>query len=402
MLLLRITKIYKISISSCFSNSPMIGILKNNKYKFLLLIHNKLDQFVIIPRSVKNSIEFMYFEPRIVKILSGMSITWMNRDTKTHRLTSGNANSLLPTEFFHTDDIAGGQSTTIRIESNQPAIPYYCPLHPAERGLIVILPNDEDEMTNTQTLKFLDSIVPSLFDDENREIVTRLQRQVDPTVLEYLSYPHAVLLQNKVLTIVFWDISGFSVLCEKLVDHLELLAEFLREYFALATKIIHEHGGVVDKFIGDGILSYFGFTENYDKDGFIGAENAILAALTLRKSFEGIKNNWLQIWNKLIDPHIHIDIKCGINTGPVLVGLLRSGERDQFTVIGTHVNLASRLEGKAENNEIIISSFTMAKVREKFNVEAIDISNSNDNKIKSFKGVDKYYKVLDISCSNSS
>jgi class 3 adenylate cyclase len=346
---------------------------------------------------VKDSIEAMYFEPRIVKILSGMSITWMNRDTKTHRLTSGNADSLLPTEFFHTDDIDRGKLTTIKIESNQPAIPYYCTLHPAERGLIVILPKDEDEMTNTQTLKFLDSIVPSLFDDENREIVTRLQRQVDPTVVEYLSNPRAILLQNKILTIVFWDISGFSNLCEKLKDHLELIAEFLREYLEVATRIIHEFGGVVDKFIGDGILAYFGFKENdgNDKDGHMGAENAIFAALNLKRSFEDVKNNWLQIWNKVIDFDIHIDVKCGINTGPVLVGLLRSGERDQFTVIGTHVNLASRLEGRAEKKEIIISTFTMAKVRGKFNVEAIDISNNDDNKIKSFKSVDKYYKVLD-------
>ena len=371
--------------------------MKNNKYKFLLLVRNKLDQFVIIPRSVKDSTEVMYFEPRIVKILSGMSITWMNRDTKTHRLTSGNADSLLPTEFFHTDDIDRGKLTTIKIESNQPAIPYYCTLHPAERGLIVILPKDEDEMTNTQTLKFLDSIVPSLFDDENREIVTRLQRQVDPTVVEYLSNPRAILLQNKILTIVFWDISGFSNLCETLKDHLELIAEFLREYLEVATRIIHEFGGVVDKFIGDGILAYFGFKENdgNDKDGHMGAENAIFAALNLKRSFEDVKNNWLQIWNKVIDFDIHIDVKCGINTGPVLVGLLRSGERDQFTVIGTHVNLASRLEGRAEKKEIIISTFTMAKVRGKFNVEAIDISNNDDNKIKSFKSVDKYYKVLD-------
>ena len=343
---------------------------------------------------MKNSTEVMYFEPRVVKILSGMSITWMNRDTKTHRLTSGNADSLLSTGFFYTDDIAQGESITVRIESNQPAIPYYCSLHPAERGLIVILPKDEDEMTNTQRLKFLDSIVPSLFNDENREIVTHLQRQVDPTVVEYLSNPHAILLQNKILTIAFWDISGFSNLCEKLKDHPELIAEFLREYLELATTIIHEYRGVVDKFIGDGILSYFGFKEKDDNDGFIGAENAILAALTLRRSFEDVKTNWLQIWKKIIDPDIHIDIKCGINTGLVLVGLLRSGERDQFTVIGTHVNLASRLEGRAEEGEIIISSFTMAKVQGKFHAESISISNDYD-KIKSFKGISEYYKVLD-------
>jgi class 3 adenylate cyclase len=69
-------------------------------------------------------------------------------------------------------------------------------------------------------------------------------------------------------------------------------------------------------------------------------------------------------------------------------------ERDQFTVIGTNVNLASRLEGRAEGGEIIISPFTMARVKGKFDVEAIAIPNDND-KIKSFKGISEYYKVLD-------
>jgi class 3 adenylate cyclase len=92
--------------------------------------------------------------------------------------------------------------------------------------------------------------------------------------------------------------------------------------------------------------------------------------------------------------NIYIDGKCGINTALVLVGLLRSGERDQFTVIGTHVNLASRLEGRAEEGEIIISSFTMAKVQGKFHAESIAISH-DDDKIKSFKGISEYYKVLD-------
>ena len=223
----------KTAFTFCYKLEKKLCITTNYCISYL-----QLDQFVIIPRSNENSTEVTYFEPRVIKILSGMSITWMNRDTKTHRLTSGNADSLLPTEFFHTDDIIGGESTTVKIESNQPAIPYYCSLHPAERGLIAILPKDEEEMTNTQRLRFLDSIAPSLFDNENREIVTRLQRQIDPTIVEYLSNPHAVLLRNKVLTIVFWDISGFSILCEKLIDYPEIVAELLREYLGITTKII--------------------------------------------------------------------------------------------------------------------------------------------------------------------
>src|ERR1044072_6411760 len=112
----------------------------------------------------------------------------MNRDTKIHKLTSCNADSLLLNELFHTKEIPSGGSTTVRIESTQPAIPYYCSLHPHERGLIVILPEDEDKMIDIQKLSLLDSIVSSLFfDNENREIVTHLQRQIDPTIAEYLS-----------------------------------------------------------------------------------------------------------------------------------------------------------------------------------------------------------------------
>jgi hypothetical protein len=68
----------------------------------------------------------------------------------------------LPSEFFHTKNISRGGSTKVKIESKQPVISYYYSLHPEERGLIVILPKDEDDMFNTQRLKFLNSIDPSL------------------------------------------------------------------------------------------------------------------------------------------------------------------------------------------------------------------------------------------------
>lgn len=109
-------------------------------------------------------------------------------------------------------------------------------------------------MTTDERLKFLAVVSPSLFDQENRKILTRLQRQLDSAVVEYLSNPHAPLIQNKILTIVFWDISHFSNLSEKLKQYSELVAMFLNEYLAIAIPIIHEHGGVVDKFMEDGIL----------------------------------------------------------------------------------------------------------------------------------------------------
>ncbi len=264
-------------------------------------------------------------------------------------------------------------------------------MHPTERGVIGILSKPEDQMTEDEKARFLDDLNMSISDNANQKILTRLQRQLDPAIIEYLSDPHATLIQNKVMTIVFWDISNFSKLTEVFKDHPELIAVFLNEYLGVAVPIIHEYGGIIDKFIGDGILAYFGFKES-DDDGLIGASNAIVAALKLKKAFQFFKKNWLDIWSTVTNFDTSIDIKCGINTGSVLVGLMGSQERDQFTVIGTHVNLASRMEGIAEADQIVISQFTKEKIEQKFNMETIQIK---EEKIKAFEDITEYYVVTD-------
>jgi class 3 adenylate cyclase/plastocyanin len=349
-----------------------------------------LKQFVVIPRFKENSNEIMYFEPRIVKIVKGESITWINRDINVHNLISGDANSTLQSPFFQTGSMLPGESTTVKIDSNQQSIPYYCTMHPSERGVIGMLSKPEEQMTEEEKTRFLDDINLAISDNANQKILTRLQRQLDPAIIEYLSDPHATLIQNRVLTIVFWDISNFSKLTEVFKDHPELIAVFLNEYLGVAVPIIHENGGIIDKFIGDGILAYFGFKEP-DDDGSIGASNAILAALNLKKAFQNFKHNWLDIWKTVSNFDISIDVKCGVNTGFVLVGLMGSQERDQFTVIGTHVNLASRLEGIAEADQIVISQYTMEKVAQKFNLESIQLG---EEKIKAFEDIREYYVVL--------
>lgn len=289
------------------------------------------------------------------------------------------------------DDMLPGNITTVMIDTNQPTISNHYSIRPAHEELIATLPKNEDQMTTDESLKFLVAVSPSVFDQENQKILTRLQRQIDSAVIEYLSNPHAPSIQNKILTIVFWDISHFSNLSEKLKQYPELIAMFLNEYLAMAIPIVHEYGGVVDKIMGDGLLAYFGFTEHRDDESH-GAINAIFAALKLKKSFRIVKHNWTDVWKAIINSDIDVDIKCGINTGNVLVGLTGSTERDQFSVIGTHVNLASRLEGKAQNDQVIISSYTLAEIKGKFDVETIRIT--GEEKIKSFENISEYHKVI--------
>ena len=89
-----------------------------------------------------------------------------------------------------------------------------------------------------------------------------LIRYIDPIILETFNDPNLDIFRNKVLSIVFWDISGFSYLCELLKNEPYLIVGFLREFFNEADNIIHKYNGILDKFMGDGIIAIFGFKDN--------------------------------------------------------------------------------------------------------------------------------------------
>ncbi len=159
-------------------------------------------------------------------------------------------------------------------------------------------------------------------------------------------------MKNKYLSVVFWDISGFANLCNRLVDEPFAITELLKLYFQEANDTIHRYDGIIDKFIGDGVMAYFGYSSN-DKQEI--ASQAINAAVDLREKFEDIKVYWS---TKFVDKSISLEdvyVKCGVHIGSVLFGLLETKSRNQITLVGTNVNFASRLEGIAEKNQIVVS-----------------------------------------------
>ena len=169
------------------------------------------------------------------------------------------------------------------------------------------------------------------------------------------------------MTIVFWDISSFSVLCYNLDKQPIIVTDFLRDYLEVAIKCIHDHRGIVDKSIGDGILSFFGF-DNEDKKS--DAHDAITAALELRQRFENIKRKWIEIWSKdLGNGKISLDVKCEINTGAVLFGSLDTDTMSQVTILESPVNLASKLESVAEKDQIIISTDVRDLIQGEFELQ---------------------------------
>jgi adenylate cyclase len=168
---------------------------------------------------------------------------------------------------------------------------------------------------------------------------------------------------RRTLTIVFWDIRNFSGLTDQLRAHPELIAGFLREYFEEAAKIIFKHEGVLDKFIGDGVMALFGVLNQSQDKGVNDAISAAKAARDFRIEFENIKERWIKEWRMSVTNEMsQIGLGCGINTGEVIAGNVGPSFRHQFTALGDAVNFASRLQSDAKRGEIVISQSTQARI----------------------------------------
>ena len=182
-----------------------------------------------------------------------------------------------------------------------------------------------------------------------------LERYVAPQLVEYVMANLDDLKLNgdkRELTILVSDVRNFTSMTEK-SDPLQIIA-LLNDYLSAMTEIIFRHNGIVDKFIGDGILAYWGaFTPQANH-----ADEAALAALEMLIRVEELNQQWVFEGK---DP---IAIGIGIHTGSAIFGNIGKGKKMDFTVIGDAVNLASRLEGlnKEFRTSIIVSDFTRERI----------------------------------------
>lgn len=316
-----------------------------------------------------------YFDPRFITIQTGETIEWLNDDTNKHLILSHKFGQ--PTDLLRIGPITPGEAQSRTIDYGVPRIDYLCSLHPEERGTIVILEKELNELTNTQDLRMLSNvfnikpppIMEHLDSPERRarepalsgiERPQSLVKYFDPLTLEMLLNPEKHQLQSKCLTIVFWDISGFSDMSLQFVDDPSTVVLLLKKYFNEANKIIHKNNGILDKFIGDGVMAYFGYYDSAVKQAAI---NATKAAIELKEKFIVMKGDWIKESN-LQSKNVAINVKCGIHTGNVLFGIIETDYRNQITAVGSTVNFASRLEGAAEKDEILISPMTKEKIQD--------------------------------------
>jgi len=158
----------------------------------------------------------------------------------------------------------------------------------------------------------------------------------------------------KELTILFSDISGFTKWSSD--KNPEEVHKFLSEYLESMAEILFDHGGTVDKFMGDGILAFFG--DPFDIANH--TEQCVQAAIAMQEKVR----NLAEKWKPLVD--IDLKVRVGINTGKVIVGNLGSKTRIEYTVIGAAVNLAQRMEGNAPVGGILVTANVREKIKDKF------------------------------------
>ena len=149
------------------------------------------------------------------------------------------------------------------------------------------------------------------------------------------------------------------------------------------SKIALKYGGTIDKYIGDAILIFFGDPESkgYAED----ATSCLKMAIEMQQKMQELTN----FWGKNFSLKSALSIRIGINTGFCTVGNFGSENRLDYTVIGSPVNLASRLESSAQPNKIIVSEETYLLVRDLFALEEV-----GEIKLKGISRPVKYYEVI--------
>lgn len=168
--------------------------------------------------------------------------------------------------------------------------------------------------------------------------------------------------ENKEITFLFSDINGFTSLSENMSP--QDLMSYLSDYFQSMTKVILDKKGTVDKYIGDGIMAFWGAPLDDQQHALHACESAIV----MQRNLDKLNLKW-KAENKP-----EITIRIGINTGATIVGNVGSEDRLSYTAVGDSVNLCSRLQdlNKIYGTKIIVSNATYDLVKDNFHFRLID------------------------------
>lgn len=200
--------------------------------------------------------------------------------------------------------------------------------------------------------------------EEEKKIRGKLERYHSPGVIDEIvrnagsADPEEI--RNADVTILFADLTGFTSVSETKAP--AEVSEFLSNFFSAAVDAIFAHGGTLDKFIGDAVLAFFGAP--------LPQEDHALRAVRAGMMMQRLIDRWNE--ERKADGLSEVRIRVGINSGPAVVGNVGTEKRVDYTVLGSSVNIASRLESSvAKPGDVVISENTWLVVSDHFRVDSL-------------------------------
>ncbi|MCC8164335.1 MAG: adenylate/guanylate cyclase domain-containing protein [Lachnospiraceae bacterium] len=197
------------------------------------------------------------------------------------------------------------------------------------------------------TVYILSVIVNYLMElKKRREVVKAFKKYVAPQIVEEVSrsgeFNPVLGGERRDIAVLFVDIRGFTPMSEELPA--EEVVEILNRYLTLTTEAIFRNGGTLDKFIGDATMAVF--NSPFDLDDYV--YRAVCTARDIVEGTKDMEKSMLERFGR------KVNVGIGINCGSAIVGNIGCDFRMDYTAIGDTVNTASRLEGKAKKDQILI------------------------------------------------
>jgi len=223
---------------------------------------------------------------------------------------------------------------------------------------------------------------------EVEAISTKLSKYLSPQIHEQIfsgKQDAEVKSNRKKLTVFFSDIVGFTSISDELES--EEITNLLNFYLNEMSDIALEYGGTIDKYIGDGLMIFFG-----DPDT-LGVEEDAKKCVEMAVSMQKKMNELTGYWGKTFGLKKELQVRMGINTGFCTVGNFGSNDRLDYTAVGSAVNLASRLESAATPGAIMVSEETYLLVKQYFSFK--------DPKEIEIKGLLRKVKLYELEIETS-
>ena len=324
----------KIDVQSPLKSKPnIIIVLEQNQEKFLALLTQYKQWFIfaILLGALLISLIALYFINRLIKPIITLSHI-------TEEITQKQDYS------YQVDITTNDEIGTLSHSFNK--------MITSMNNAMVQLQNDAKNREHLIEEKSKNEML--------EELSKKLSRYLSPQIYQSIfegQQDVTLTSKRKKLTIFFSDIVDFTSTTESMES--EDLSELLNDYLNEMTTIALKYGATIDKYIGDAIMLFFGdpYSKGVQEDAIL----CVKMALEMHESMNSLHKKWKE--KGFTKP---FRVRMGIHTGYCTVGNFGSKERLEYTIIGSSVNLASRIESAASPNEILISEETQLLVAHAF------------------------------------